>query len=81
MEQDKSISIPLKRKLGYKGGSLSTTLPLEHLEWLGAKDKDTVCILPKVGKKGKYLALWIEKKDGLKEDVIDEQTTGIYKED
>ena len=67
--------IKFKRIVGQKGDSLSVTLPVPLLEFLGIKESDVLFLGASTGKYGKYI--WVQKEKGL----IDESTGEIYKED
>ena len=70
--------IKFRRKIGSKGGVLGVSLPIEVLEYLNMKDQDVIILHPKKGKFGKYLALWMDKKEI---DVKNESTTNIHTKD
>ena len=57
--------ILFKRKIGFKGNSLSVSIPPELMEYLEAKEGDEVCLYGDRGKYGKFLAIWV--KDDLEE--------------
>ena len=57
------IGIKFRKKIGSKGGILGISFPPEVLEYLNAKDQDVIILEPKKGKFGKYLALYIDKKE------------------
>jgi len=54
--------LSFKRTAFQQGGSIAVTIPPELLEYIQAKEGDTINLLAKNGKKGKYLAIWCEGK-------------------
>lgn len=54
--------IKFRRKVNEMGGSLSMTIPVEIIEWLGLSKGDEITITPDEGKHGKYAAIFLEKK-------------------
>ncbi len=56
--------VKFKRTLGPKGNTLGLNIPQELLEFLELKEKDEITLIGDLGKHGRYIAIFKEKKRG-----------------
>ena len=51
------------RKVWVNNGVITLGFPQDIVKWLGLKEDSVLTIQDEVGKHGKYISIWIEKKE------------------